>query len=97
MKFFQLINGRVVEEIELHDDIKCKDSQPRVVVGDVYLGLQNSQSLHTRLVKGDATYEISNHHQQGGTYTNVLGTYDHIIPLSRASEYINKCVQNGSP
>lgn len=64
----------------LQDHIICEDSRSKVVVEDAYLEPQNSQTLHLRLVKGNATCGISNDHQQGGPYPNVLAPPEHIIP-----------------
>ena len=64
----------------MQDHIICEDSRSKVVVEDAYLEPQNSQTLHLRLVKGNATCGISNDHQQGGPYPNVLAPPEHIIP-----------------
>lgn len=79
------------------DDIKREDSRSKVVVEDAYLGPQNYQTLHTRLVKGNATHGISIDHQQGVPYPNVSAPHEHIIPLRRASENVNRCIQSDSP
>lgn len=81
----------------LQDDIKREDSRSKMVVGDAYLQPQNFQTLHTRLVKGNSTQGIYNDHQQGGPYPNVSAPYEHMIPLHRASENVNRCIQSGSP
>ena len=77
----------------LQDHITCEDSHSKVLVEDAYLGPQNSQTLHLRLVKVNATCGISNDYQQGGPYLNVSTPPEHISSLRREYENFSRCIQ----
>ena len=81
----------------MQDHIICEDSRSKVVIEDAYLGQQNSQTLHLRLVKGNATCGISNDHQQGGAYPNVSAPPEHTSSSCIAYENVNRCIQSDSP